>query len=903
MSLAPGIRLGAYEVLSLLGAGGMGEVYKARDTRLDRTVAIKVLPEDRAASPERRERFDREARAVAALNHPHICNLHDVGEALDPDSRASSPDTIRFLVMECLEGQTLADRLVRGPLPIADVLRYAIELADALDHAHRRGLIHRDLKPGNVMLTKGGTKLLDFGLSRLQSAPDLLALSTISSGAAPLTAEGTVLGTFPYMAPEQLAGREADARSDIFAFGALVYEMATGRRAFEGTTAATVTAAILHTDPPAVSSFQPLAPTALDRIVARCLTKHADDRWQTARDLMLELKWVAERGTPPQADRPVRKSNALRLIAIAALAIGAGAAAAFTVVNARRSADVNTMVRLSFSPPDGVKLADVGIGGLATISPDGRYLAFIATGPDHKQLLWVRRLDSIDARALPGTEGAEDPFWSPDSEFIGFFAQRKLRKIHVLGGAVQPICDAIQSRGGTWNADNVIVFSANDGYQLYRVAARGGPAVPIPADGKNAKRYRPLFLPDGRHFIYRGRPQRGGIYVATLDSSETKLLLAGYVSAAYSPLGYLIGLLAPSRSAPFGTLFAHRFDVTRLELTGDRSPLAERVQYRAGMGLGAFSVSNNGLLVYGSVEHLATQLMWFDRSGRLIRNVGQSVTYNSPALSPDEQTIAVERFEPDGHSEGLWLIDTARDVPTRFTSSPTFDAGPVWSADGARIVFESPRDTGPYLYQKSVSGKGGEELLLKSSAAYANDWSRDGRFLVYSNRDPNTQEDLWLLPMSGARADHEPKPFLQTPDNELNGQFSPDGRWLAYESDESGTSEVYVRSFPEADAKQRVSVNGGRGPRWRGDGSELFYLAPDGTLMAANTKPAAAFQTRTPVALFKTRTPGVSAADNRGANPNYIVTRDGQRFLINTVTEEHSVPTTIVLNWPAALRP
>jgi eukaryotic-like serine/threonine-protein kinase len=900
MALAPGVRLGAYEVLGLLGSGGMGEVYKARDTRLDRTVAIKVLSEDFQADRNRRERFDREARAVAALNHSHICALHDVGESLNPEAAVAGSEPVRFLVMEYLEGQTLAERLIRGPMAASEVLRYAVEIADALDHAHRRGLVHRDLKPSNVMLTAGGAKLLDFGLSK-QIQPDLVTLSTIAEGA-PLTSEGALLGTYSYMAPEQLAGRESDTRSDIFAFGALVFEMATGRRAFEGMTAATVTAAILHTDPPAVSSLHPPATTALDRIVTRCLSKDADDRWQTARDLMLELKWVIERGTDHEADRPGRESPArLGLIATGVLAIGAVVAAAFTVVYARRTPDENTMVRLSFSPPDGVRLADVGIGGLATISPDGHHLAFIATGPDGKQLLWLRRLDSLDARALPGTEGAEDPFWSPDSEFIGFFSQRKLRKIHVLGGAVQPICDAIQSRGGTWSADNVIVFSANDGTQLYRVAARGGPAVTIPADGKNAKRYRPLFLSDGRHFIYRGRPQRGGIYVATLDSSETKLLLEGYVAAAYSPLGYLIGLLAPSRSAAFGTLFAHRFDLTRLEVTGDPTPLAERVQYRSGMGRGAFSISGNGLLVYGSVEHLATQLMWFDRSGRLIRSVGQSVSYNSPALSPDEQTIAVERFDPDGHSEGLWLIDTARDVSTRFTSSPTLDVGPVWSADGARIVFRSPRDTAPFLYQKTVSGKGGEELLLKSSAAYASDWSRDGRFLVYSDHDPNTQQDLWYLPISGARA-NEPRPFLKTPDNELSGQFSPDGRWLAYESDESGTSEVYIRSFPEADAKQRISVNGGRGPRWRADGSELFYLALDGMLMAASMKSATTLETGPPVALFKTRTPSVSAVDVRGANPNYIVTRAGQRFLINTVTEEHSVPTTIVLNWPAVLR-
>ena len=503
MALTVGARLGPYEIISAIGAGGMGQVYKARDTRLDRVVAIKILGEQFAGDADRRARFEREAHAVAALNHPHICHLHDVGEAPGGEASGGKAESIRFLVMEYLEGQTLEDRLVRGRLPAADVLRYAVELADALDHAHRRGLVHRDLKPGNVMLTKSGAKLLDFGISRLQARPDLTALATVTAGAGPLTAEGTVLGTYPYMAPEQLSGRDTDARSDIFAFGAMLYEMATGRRAFEGTTAATLVGAILHTDPPPVSAMQPLAPYGLDRVVSRCLAKDPDDRWQTARDLMLELKWIAEHAVPPPFDRKRDKKLALLASTAAAVAVVAVAALAFTIANGRLSPAEEPIVRLPFSPPDGLTTADVSTGGAVTISPDGQRLVFVATGDDGRQLLWVRPLDSLDARPLPETDGGNFPFWSADNRTVGFFAQGKLKKIQIAGGPPQTVCDALQPRGGTWSRDDAIVFSAGAGYELYRVPAGGGVATAIPADGFNQERLRPSFLPDGRHFVLR----------------------------------------------------------------------------------------------------------------------------------------------------------------------------------------------------------------------------------------------------------------------------------------------------------------------------------------------------------------------------------------------------------------
>jgi Tol biopolymer transport system component len=901
--LTTGARLGPYHVLGLLGAGGMGEVYKARDVRLDRTVAIKVLSREFAANRDRRERFEREARAVAALNHPNICDLHDVGEAPDPEAQGSQTDSIPFLVMEYLEGQTLADRLVRGPLPIREVLRHAIELASALDHAHQQGLVHRDLKPGNVMLTRDGAKLLDFGLAKLRPAPDLISLPTISPED-PLTVEKALLGTFPYMSPEQLAGRDTDARSDLFAFGAMLYEMASGRRAFEGSTTATLIGAILHTDPPPLSSVEPLTPPALDRVVSRCLAKDPENRWQTARDLMLELKWIAEhaqQSLTPVA-RPVRKTWKVGLLAAAVLAILATVVAAFNVAYARRDPTGAAMMRLTFSPPEGLTLADLDIGGPVMISPDGRQLAFVATGQDGRQLLWVRPLESLDARALPETDGAALPFWSPDSASIGFFAQGKLKRIQIDGPAPQTLCDAILPRGGTWSRHGEILFAANIARALYRIPAAGGIAVPVPADGVNTERKWPVFLPDGRHYVYFGRPQRYGIFVATLDSSDVRLLLSDYVSVDYAP-GYLLGL-AGSKSTRAGTLMAHPFDPERLEVIAEASPVAERIEYVDGIARGAFSVSENGTLVYANTKKPTTQLTWFDRDGRAVGNVGGAVAYEQPSLSPDGKTVAAERLDPETRAYDLWLIDTARGVPSRFTSDPAGEMKAIWSPTGDRIVFASPRGSPPTLYQKHVSGSGMEERLITSpDNSQPSDWSRDGRFLAYASLHPTSQWDLWLLPMSIApETDRKPVLYLQSESNENLGQFSPDGRWLAYVSDESGINEVYVGTLPEFTFARQISANGGSRPRWRANGRELFYVAADGTLMAVSVKPGDNFEASAPVALFKTGIRRTAVSGSYGYTQDYAVTRDGQRFLISAGPPD-TVPTNIVVNWTAALSP
>jgi serine/threonine protein kinase/Tol biopolymer transport system component len=894
--LIAGVRLGAYEIIRLIDAGGMGEVYEARDTRLDRIVAVKVLPDALAHDPERRARLEREARAVATLNHPHICALYDVGEAERPEG-VQGPNA-RYLVMEYLQGQTLVDRLLAGPLSTPELLRYAIEIADALDHAHRRGVVHRDLKPANVMLTATGAKVLDFGVSKVTRRTGVAALATVEVDARPLTAEGTVLGTFPYMAPEQLEGREADARTDVFAFGATVYEMATGRRAFDAATPATLIASILHTHPPPVSELRPQVPPVLDHLVSRCLARDPDDRWQSTRDLVLELRSIAAQDVP--AVVPGGRWTRIGAAAMGALALLAIVVAlAFTVDEPRPAPAEDSMVRLAFEAPDDVTLADLVVGGPVTISPDGQHLAFAATGRDGRQQLWVRPIASSAAQALPGSDGGAHPFWSPDGQSLGFFAQRRLKRIRLAGGPPQTLCDAVLPRGGTWNTDGVILFSAGAGRQLYRVPADGGVAAPLPNDGVNQERHWPSFLPDGEHFVYFGRPRPYGVYLAALDAPQAKLLRRDAVGVAFAPPGHLLLLLGSSRVGPAGTLMAHPFDVERLETTGEPVPVAERIRYESGLARGAFTVSANGTLVYEAVGGTSMQLTWVDRGGSHSRTVAGA--FGEPALSPDEQAAAVELVDPVTLDQDIWLVDLTRNVASRFTSHPNdITLMPVWSPDGTRIVFASTRDSPPNLFAKPSSGTGAAERLLKSTSNHQpTDWSRDGRHIVYAGLDVATQWDLWLLPMSDAGIERQPVPLLQTEFNEHLGRVSPDGRWYAYTSDESGANEVYVRTFPGSGAKKRITVGGGSEPKWRDDGRELFYRAPDGTLMAADVRAGVSFDVGSVTPLFRIR-PG--STRNFGYDVTYAASRDGQRFLVSGATgESDAVPRiTVVLNWAGA---
>jgi Tol biopolymer transport system component len=704
------------------------------------------------------------------------------------------------------------------------------------------------------------------------------------------------------MAPEQLSGRDADGQSDIFSLGAVLFEMATARRAFEGTTAAEVIGAVLHAVPPAVSSLQPSAPPALDRIVARCLAKDPEDRWQTSRDLALELAWTRDHSAGVSEERPRQRSRLSNAVPVAMLSIGLLGVAAFVVDRAPRERPGDTAVQLSFTPPDGMTLAGATSGGQVSISPDGRRLAFVVEAADGTRSLWTRPINSLAAQPLPGTEGAANPFWSPDSTFIAFFAQGRLKRTAV-GGPVQTVCDAVQPRGGTWNAAGEILFSAKAGRQLYRVAAAGGDPVRLTLRQPNDESHRPDFLPDGRHFVYYGRRQKPGIYLGSLDSGDAKLLASGYAGAEYAAPGYLILLAGGPQSETAGTLMAQRFDTTRLELVGEPVALADNVAVLPFLASGAFSASESGHLVFGTRYEETTQLVWFDRQGHRLQALNPpGKHYERMDLSPDETTVAIEMVDPQVDASDIWLMDTTRGVTSRFTFNPQAERFPLWSPDGNRLLFSSPRaGKPPALFHKASIGNSDEVLLVESDFnVQPNGWSPDGRLIVYSKLSPDTQRDLWTMPVRPESVDRKAAPYLQTPFNEHSGQFSPDGRWMSYVSDESGRLEVYIRAFPDDGSKWQISTAGGVEARWRKDGRELFYVTREGALMAVALETRGDFHAGVPQQLFKARFYTTGAGVDR---PSYDATRDGQRFLINSIAEEMaSSPVTVIVNWPAIVR-
>ena len=879
------MRLGPYEILAPVGAGGMGEVYRARDTRLERTVAVKVLPERLASSGEGRQRFEREAKTISQLTHPHICALYDVGREGETE----------YLVMEYLEGETLAERLARAPLPLEQTLRFGMEITDALDKAHRQGIVHRDLKPGNVMLTKSGAKLLDFGLAKAIAPSEMSPLTSLPTAASPVTRAGEVLGTFQYMAPEQLEGKEADARSDIFALGAVLYEMATGKKAFMGATQASLIGAILHTEPPPISTVQPMSPPALDRVVKTCLAKDPEDRWQSAADINRELRWVAEGSqTGIPGPRVLRRTNRERLswglTAVAVLA----AVAAIMRYEHPTAASTGAM---RFS----IVLREMSALRAVALSPDGGRLVFVGRDSSGKNLLWIRALDSLAVQPLPGTENPSFPFWSPDSRFIGFFADGKLKKIAVSGGPPQTLCDAPLNRGGSWSREGVILFAPVVNGPLYRVSASGGVATPAtkldPVRGEDGHRW-PFFLPDGRHYLYMvaafssaAQMERIGIYAGALDSKEEKLLVHANSNVAYAPPGYL--LFSRERN-----LLAQPFDAKGIRITGDPVPVAEEVQYFPQHYGALFSVSENGLLLYQSRSVSGvSRLVWFDRSGKTMESLGAPADQSNPRISPDGKRVAVNIIDPQTGNMDVWIHESSGGIATRFTSDPAFDALPVWSPDGRQIAFNSIR-RGRVFYRKSSSGGGREEEIFHSEKViYPTDWSPDGRFILYQAVDPTTNLELWVLPVGG---DRKPVPFIKTTFGVSQGQFSPDGRWVAYSSNESGNWEVYVAPFPGPGDNWKVSSAGGFEPRWRQDGKELFYIAPDGKLMAVAMRGQSTFDAGPPMPLFQThRREHISTVDLF----SYDVSSDGQRFLVNTdVGEGDSPPLTVVLNWMADLK-
>jgi eukaryotic-like serine/threonine-protein kinase len=863
MALSAGDKLGPYEILSPLGAGGMGEVYKARDTRLDRLVAIKVLPEHIAKRVDSCVRFEREAQAVASLNHPHICVLHDIG----------NQNGTSYMVMELLEGETLATRIAKGPIPLQEALTLATQIADALDRAHRAGVTHRDVKPGNIMLTRDGVKVLDFGLAKSKVNPAPME-ETLTAA---LTTEGTVLGTPQYMAPEQFEGREADVRSDVWAFGAVLYEMVTGQKAFQGKSYSSLVGAILSADP-APMPAKPVTPAWLERLVRRCLAKDPEDRYQSMRDVVLDLKSAA-----PES---VARRKATRwpwVVAAAATLLFLGV----TVIYFRQTPQEQPVLMMSINPPDKAVFNE------SAISPNGKLLAFTATSEGKRQL-WIRPLHAFAAQPLAGTDQAEYPFWSPDNRWIGFFAQGRLKKIDAAGGPAQTLCEVANGRGATWNADGVILY-ADLFAGLFRVSAQGGaPARLTATDRAKGEIWHrwPWFLPDGRRYLYlinATNEQTTGIYLGMLDSRERTRLVGDPWSPGYAegPAGesYLLFVRA-------GTLMAQRFAVTKGALSGEALPIAENVGFEGLRGRASFSVSGNGMLVYDSGTGREAQLAWMGRKGEQLERVGEPV--GGPFrldLSPDEKQIALTVSGVPNYAD-VWVRDLERGIATRFTAHPGVDLYPVWSPNGDRIVFGNDREGVYDLYIKGTGGAGQEELLLKSgNHKFASDWTASGG-LIYTETDPKTKSDLWVLQVEGER---KPVAFLRTEFDERHGVFGPDAKWIAYSSDESGRHEIYIQPHPPTMAKRRVSREGGHFPRWRRDGKELYWLEDDGTLVAAEVSLGSMLRSGIPKPLFETGITGISE--------RYAVSHDGERFLVPMPMEPtQSRPATVVWNWLAGAK-
>jgi serine/threonine protein kinase len=846
-----------------IGAGGMGEVYKARDTRLYRLVAIKTSKEQFT------ERFEREARAVAALNHPNICTLHDVGP--------------NYLVMEYIEGQTL-----KGPLPLDQVLQYATQICDALDAAHRKGITHRDLKPANILLTKSGIKLLDFGLAKLNRGRAVdAATETIA-----LTKANTILGTLQYMAPEQLEGKEADARCDIFAFGAVLYEMLTGQRAFPGQSQASVIAAILERDAPSVAGA---APARLDRLLRRCLAKNPDDRWQSARDLKFELEGIVE----PEATRAATKSRRLLLPWIGACLLAVGAIYGWLLLPSARAP-----LQLALNAPSGAEFSEYG----GAISPDGRLYAFTAT-KEGKRQIWVRSMDSSAVRPLQGTEDSLYPFWSPDSRSLGFFTNGKLKRVD-LGGGVQVLSDAVLGHGGSWSSRGVITFCVAPHSPLFQVPASGGQRTQITHLDSSRQEFThawPQFLPDGRHFLYLASstgPQRSAIFLGTLDagaSPKPVRVVTTDLPAIYVPsTGAGAGWLVFSRDR---VLTCQHMDPATGRLDGEPVPVPG-LEPLPGPSLPVFldlSATSTGMLAYRSGPRSSSQIVRRQRTGATVESIAPFDDYTTVALSSDSRRLAVGRAPASGNYD-IWLLDLSRRVFTRFTFGPYLNFYPVWSSDGRSIFFTSTVESSAgNLFVKAADGAGDAQAVTQvESIQNSLSWSRDGRFRIYGQMTANNSWDLWIQPTA---AGAKPFPFLQSPAMEIHAQFSPDGRWIAYTSDESGADQVYVQAFtggPATGAKSQVSAGIGRQPRWRGDGRELFYVAGDGKMMAVAVKASSlGLELGAPVPLFDAHL--LIAASS--ARFNYDVTHDGQQFYLLARDENvQSSPVTVLVDWQAGLK-
>jgi serine/threonine protein kinase/Tol biopolymer transport system component len=872
MSLSAGTRIGPYEITSPLGEGGMGVVYRAHDTKLGRDVAIKALPDAFANDADRLQRFQREAQVLASLNHPNIAQIYGLEES----------DKTRCIVMELVEGITLQERLRRGPIPLDEALPMASQIATALEAAHERGIIHRDLKPANIKLTQdGGVKVLDFGLARInEAASDPTNLSNSPTLMSAASTPGMIMGTVAYMSPEQAKGQEVNRTSDVWAFGCVLYEMLTGRAPFEGETVSEVFAGILKGDPD--WNRLPLeTPENIRRLLRRCLQKERRLRLQHIGDARIEIEEPQSPVAPQVVPRRRERLAWATALVVALLAVAMG----IRDFGARPPAAREMRLEISTPPtPDSASIA---------ISPDGQKIVCVATS-EGQYKLWMRPLDSLSGRALVGTDGASFPFWSPDSQSVGFFAEGKLKRVDVDRGAVQILADAPSGRGGAWNQDSTIIFTPNSSQSpIFRVLATGGTvsAVTRTETTQETSHRFPQFLPDGHHFLYyvQGTPESHGVYVGDLDGSRARRLLDVDSAPVYESSGHLLFVRQ-------GTLFAQEFDVSRLELKGNPFPVAEHIPtLSTAQGSAAVSASPRGPIIYRTASAGGRrQLLWVDRSGNEIGKAGDPLSAVAPSISRDGRRVALAQQGNDNFD--IWLLDLGRNVLSRFTFDPALDINPIWSPDSRQIVFNSNRKGAYDLYRKPATAPGSEELLLASRQdKRALDWSPDGRFLLYADIDPKGgTEDIWALPVDG---DRKPFPVVVTNFDEDLAQFSPDGKWIAYQSNESGRHEIYIQPFPGPGVQTQVSANGGAQVRWSGDGKELFYIAFDGRLMAVPislASTAQAIEAGPSVPLFATRVGPVLPYPN---NWQYDVSPDGQRFLMNTIIEEAPSPITLILNW------
>jgi serine/threonine-protein kinase len=899
MALSAGTRLGPYEILAPLGAGGMGEVYRARDTRLGRDVALKVLPTDLSANPDLRRRLEREAKAVSQLSHPHICTLYDVGREGETD----------FLVMEYLKGETLAHRLEKGPLPLDRALRTASEVADALDKAHRQGVVHRDLKPGNVMLTKSGAKLLDFGLAKLRepgSLEDIGAESALPTEQRPLTEEGKIVGTYPYMAPEQLEGKKAEARTDIFAFGAVLYEMVTGQRAFEGKSRASLIAAIMSSEPQPVFVLQPMTPRALGRVVKRCLAKDPDGRWQSAADLADELKWIAE-GHSQEGASTTASGRAGRSVGRWGLVVGALAIAALAVALAfwggrhSRQTTSSPVMRFAIDLPASRQLYTRIDAPILVLSPDGQRLIFIG-GQGQERQIYARSMEDLEIRQVPGTRGLHEGslFVSPDSRWVGYFKNRRLWKVLIEGGVPVPLLDSAANYiwQADWGEDDTIVFGAGSMSGLFRIPADGGePEVLTELDSERGEVYHgnPHMLPGGKALLFSvsvGNYDAAHIEVLSLKTGSRHALIENGFRPAYAPSGHIV-------FGRDGTLMAAPFDLARLEVTGTAVPVLSNVQMDPNNRLAYFAISPAGTLVYTpSGQGIGEgQLVWTTREGETEPLRAAPGLCFTPRLSPDGTQLAVGLRK--GSGVHLVLHDLQRGVPTQLTFEGAWNSQPVWSPDGKRIAYQSTAAGQFNIFLTAADGTGAPERLQTSATLQRpGSWSPDGEYLAYVEVTLEEQHDIWILPME--EPGREPVPFLTTEFDEISPRFSADGRWIAYASDESGRFEIYVRQFlPGSDGeaiRKRVSRDGGWQPVWSRDGKELFYRDIDGMkLMAVDIRTDPRLVVGEPRILFdEPDTPPPQTF----RSASYDAAPDG-RFLMISESESRraSMKLVVVLNW------